>query len=156
AERRGDGAGELAAADLARREERAEDLVAPSERGVGMPQGVVHGRRLRQPREQRGLGQRERLRALGEERLRRRLRSVRGAPVEDLVDVVGEDLLLRPDPGDLLGEARLLDLAGERPPGLADVEIPDELLRDRRAALDDAAGRYVLVQRTRDAAIVEG
>ena len=38
----------------------------------------------------------------------------------------------------------------------ADVEVPDELLGDRRAALDDVALRDVLVERSEDALVVEG
>ena len=40
---------------------------------------------------------------------------------------------------DLRREAGLLDLPRERPLRVADVEVADELLRDRRAALDDVA-----------------
>jgi hypothetical protein len=58
--------------------------------------------------------------------------------VEHLVQVAGEDLLLRPAAGELLREAGLLELAREGPLRLADVEVADELLRDRRAAFHDA------------------
>lgn len=76
-------------------------------------------------------------------------------PVEDLVEVLGEDLL----PGVLLeplfGEARLLDLARQRPLRVADEEVPHELLGDRRAALNDLPVGDVLVERAEDAPVVE-
>src|SRR6185437_8277012 len=72
-----------------------------------------------------------------------------------LVQVRGEDLLLRPDAGELLGEAHLLDLARDRPLVRADVEVADELLRERRAALHDSTGLRVGIQRARDALVVE-
>ena len=57
---------------------------------------------------------------------------------------------LRPLVGELDRETRLAQLARERP--LArDVEVPDELLRDRRAALDDLALADVGPERARDA-----
>src|SRR5207248_8711037 len=118
-------------------------------------QGVVHGGRLRQAGEQSRLRQRELLRARGEERLRTGLRAVRVATVEDLVQVAGEDLLLAPLLRELRREARFLHLAGERAVGVADVEVAHELLRDRRASLDDPAGGDVLVQRSSDALVVE-
>src|SRR5260370_41827737 len=75
--------------------------------------------------------------------------------VEHLVEVGGEDLLLRPDDGKLLRQARLFQLARERAVGLADVKIADELLRDRRAALHNVPGCSILEERTCDALVVE-
>ena len=111
---------------------------------------IVKRRCLRQPREERSLRQGQRARARGVERLRARLRAVRVLAVEHLVQVRGENLRLRPDACELVREARLLDFARDRAIGVADVEVANELLRDRRAALHDAAGRRVLeVERAR-------
>jgi hypothetical protein len=56
---------------------------------------------------------------------------------------------------ELIREACLPDLARQRPLRVADVEVADELLRDRRAALDDVALREVLVEGACDALVVE-
>ena len=80
---------------------------------------------------------------LGEVRLRRGLDAVGVVPEVDLVQVAREDPVLRVHVLELLGEAGLLDLAVEGDL-LADVEVADELLRDRRAALDDVAALHVL------------
>jgi len=62
--------------------------------------------------------------------------------VVDVVQVGGEDPVLRPGPRELDGETRLDDLSLQRP--LArEIEIANELLRDRRPALDDVAGADV-------------
>ena len=69
--------------------------------------------------------------------------------VEDLVQIRGEDPVLRPLPRELDREAGLGELALQRL--LArQVQVPDELLGDRRAALDDLAGTDVGNDRTRD------
>ena len=62
------------------------------------------------------------------------------AAVEDAVQVGREDLPLRQAVGELVRQARLLQLARERALVAADVEVADKLLRDRRAAFDDPAG----------------
>ena len=73
--------------------------------------------------------------------------------VVDLVHVRGQDPLLRPA-AELDREAGLLDLPLERP--LArDVEVADELLGDRRAALDDAALAQVAPGGAGDALVVD-
>ena len=77
-------------------------------------------------------------------------------PVEDLVQIIREDLLARLLLEDLRGETGLLDLARQSPLVVPDVEVPDQLLGDRRAALHDVALRDVLVERAGDAPIVEG
>src|SRR5262249_28597036 len=56
---------------------------------------------------------------------------------------------------ELLRETGLPDLARESPLRVADVEVADELLGDRRAALHDLPVRDVLVESTRDALVVE-
>ena len=146
---------ELGAGDVAVRVHRPEDVVAPCDRPLGRLDRVVLGRRLRQTGEGGGLDEREVPRPLREVRLRRRLDPVRVAAVEDLVQVAGEDPVLRPLPVELDREAGLLDLALERPLVRHRVEVAHELLRDGRAALDDAPGLDVLHQRAGDALEVD-
>ena len=146
---------ELGAGDVAVRVHRAEDVVAPCDGPLGRLDRVVLGRRLRQAGEGGGLDEREVPRPLREVRLRRRLDPVRVAAVEDLVQVAGEDPVLRPLPVELDREAGLLDLALERPLVRHRVEVAHELLRDGRAALDDAPGLDVLHQRPGDALEVD-
>ena len=143
------------ARDHAVREHRAQHVVPPPHRDRGMEERVVHRRRLRQPCEERRLREREVARAPREERLRAGLRAVRGAAVEHLVEVRGEDALLRPRLRELEREARFLHLARERPLRVAEIEVARELLRDRRAAFDDPAGGHVRVERAHDALVVE-
>ena len=91
---------------------------------------------------------------LREVRLRRGLDAVRVVAVVDGVQVLGQDRRLRLLARQLDRETRLLELAVERLL-LAGVEIADELLRDRRAALDDLAGRDVLPGGAGDALVVD-
>src|ERR1700740_3537383 len=95
-------------------------------------------------------------------RLRARLRTVGVPPVEDLVEVGGEDSApgVLPVAGhhpveELLRKAGLLDLARQRPLGVPDIEVSHQLLGNGRAALDDLALRDVLEQGSRDALVVE-
>ena len=135
-------------------EHRVEDLVATLARAHGVGERVVGRRGLRQPGDERSLGQGERPRRAGEVRARGRLRAVGEVPVEDRVEVAPEDLLLRPGVVELHGQARLLDLALHGPL-VRDVEVADELLGDRRAALDHLPGLDVPPQRARDALRVD-
>jgi hypothetical protein len=75
--------------------------------------------------------------------------AVRPAPVEDGVEVVLQDPVLRPPAVEPDGETGLDRLPLERDL-VPDVEVADELLRERRAPLDDLAGADVLRERTRD------
>ena len=136
-------------------EHRAEHLVASRDRDRGVLERVVHRRRLRQAREHRRLRQCQPGRARREEGLCACLRSERVAPVEDLVQVRAEDTPLRPHARKLHREARLLQLSRERSLRAADIEVAHELLRDRRAALDDLPGLDVCVERSRDPLVVE-
>ena len=115
-------------------------LVAARDRARGPVQRVVARRRLRQAGQQRRLPEPELARVLREVGLRRGLDPVGVVAVVDLVHVLVEDPVLRPAAAQLDREARLLDLALERPL-LRDVEVAHELLRDRRAALDDLRRR---------------
>jgi len=112
---------------------------------------VVGRRRLRQAGEQGGLRERQLRSVPREVGLRSRLDPVRVVAVVDLVHVGGQDPLLRPGARQLDGEARLFELALDRPLLRHGVEVADELLRDRRAALDDLARADVLVESAGDA-----
>ena len=80
--------------------------------------------------------------------------AVRAVPEVDRVEVGGEDPVLRPPLGQLPGERGLAHLAGDRLLVPA-VGVLDVLLRDRRAALDDALAADVLPERAHDAAQVD-
>src|SRR5581483_3841354 len=109
---------------------------------------------LRDPGEERGLRKRQPLRVVPEVGPRRALDAVRAVAEVNGVQVTREDAVLRPALLDLPREGRLLQLARQR--ALArDVRVLDELLRDRRAALDDLPVRDVGPERATDAAQVE-
>src|SRR5262249_23038110 len=112
---------------------------------------------LRDAREQRRLGEIERLRAVAEVRLGSRLDAVGAVAEVDGVQVRGEDLDLRPVPRprlELPRERRLFQLARDRSL-IADERVLDELLRDRRAALHGALVTDVLPGRPDDPAQVD-
>ena len=132
----------------------AQHRVAPRERLPGLGERVVGGRRLRQPGEQRRLAQRRSLRRLREVGLRRRLDPVGEVAVVHLVEIRGEDPLLRPRIVELDRETRLLELPLHGPL-VGDVEVADELLRDRRPALHDLARLDVLEHGAGDALRVD-
>ena len=119
-----------------------------------MQHRVVQGRRLREAGEQRRLHQRQVLRRLREVRLRGGLDTVGVVAEVDLVHPGGEDALLRPVAAELDRQAGLLDLPLERPLP-RDVEVADELLRDRRAALDHLALVQVAPGGAEDALVVD-
>ena len=114
----------------------------------GVPHEVVVRRRLRQRREDRGLGDRQLGELLPEVALRRGLDPVGLVAVVVLVEVGGDDVLLALDALVRLGEPDRLDDLLELPLDLAvgvldevRVEEPlaDELLGDRRGAAAAAA-----------------
>ena len=122
--------------------------------GARVRHGVVAGRIGGDAREQRGLVQLEELRALSEVRARRLLDAVRAVPEVDRVQVRGEDAVLAPALLELPGERCLADLPGDRLL-VPDVGVLDELLGDRRAALDDGLVPHVRPQRSADAVQVD-
>ena len=126
--------------DVAVLVERLEHSVPPLDREGRVVERVVVGRRLRKAGQEGRLKQRQLPRRTGEVGLGRSLDAVRVVPVVDGVHVLIEDLVLRPVVAEPHGEARLDELPAERPLLVSDVEVADQLLRDRRAALDDAAG----------------
>ena len=89
-----------------------------------------------------------------EVRARGGLGAVGAVPEGDAVEVAGEDPLLRPLAVELHREAALRQLAGVRPL-VAEVERTRELLRDRRAALDDVPLTGVRDERADRAAVVD-
>jgi hypothetical protein len=125
--------------DVAVLEHGAQHRVAALERALGLVEGVEDRRRLGQAGEERGLGQGQVPRPPREVRLGGCFDPVRVVPEVHLVHVLLEDLVLRPAAVELDRQARLghLALEGDLP---ADVEVPDQLLRDRRSALHDLAG----------------
>ena len=138
---------------------RLQHVVAALHRPLGVQERVVLGGRLRQPGDQRRLGQvelRDRLREVG---LGGGLDADRGptvrGPVGGRVQVLGEDLRLRVLPLVLLRPGRLADLPLDRLLGVGDVEVADQLLRDRRASLDRGAGLQVLPARAHDRPVVD-
>ena len=79
-----------------------------------------------------------------------------GAVAEvDRVQVLGEDLLLRPLPLEVVRRGGLAQLLEHRPVALRRERVLHELLRDRRGALLRAAAEDVLVERARDAPVVD-
>ena len=79
-----------------------------------------------------------------------------GAVAEvDRVEVVAQDLLLRPLARDVVRQRGLAQLHEQRPLVLGGERVLDELLGDRRSALDRPLGDDVLVQRAADAAEVD-
>ena len=129
---------ELGVGDVVVDVQRVQHICAPGERVVRMQHRVVQRRRLREACDQRRLHHRQVLRRLREIGLRGGLDTVGVVAEVDLVHPGGEDALLRPVATELDRQAGLSDLPFERPLP-RDVEVADELLRDRRAALDDLA-----------------
>ena len=130
------------------------------QRRLRVEEGVVFGGRLRQPGEQRRLGQVQFLGRFREVGLRGRLGADRGLPfdrpVRRGVEVGVEDPVAAVLFEQFVGEARFDQLSLERVFGVLDVEVADQLLGDRRGALDRlAAGLDVLPGGAGDAFGVE-
>ena len=104
---------------------------------------VVRRGQLGQAREQRRLRQRQVLRRLGEVRLCSGLDAVRVVAVEDGVEIRRQDLVFGEAILELDREDRLAQLPVEGVL-LDDVNLRDQLLRQRRAALHDVSGHDVL------------
>ncbi len=82
------------------------------------------------------------------------LDSVRLLPEVDVVQVRREDAVLAPAAIELDGEARLGELPAEALLR-AEIEVADQLLLDRRAALREVARRHVGLQRPQDPDVVD-
>src|SRR5688572_10206691 len=90
-----------------------------------------------------------------EEGAGRRLDAV-GPPAEvDLVQVLGEDLVLVPIALELVGEGRLAELPEHGAAALGTKRVLDELLGDRRPALGGAHAQDVLEYGAADALVVD-
>ena len=132
-------------------EHLVEDDPAPLLRRLRVRDRVEERRVPRDPREERRLGERQLARGLLEVRQRRLPDPVRAVPEVDRVQVRGEDpvLVVAVPLLELPRERRLLQLARDRAV-VGDVGVLDELLRDRRAALDDGLVLDVREQRAPD------
>src|SRR4051794_34625519 len=108
-----------------------------------MLERVIHGWRLWQSGKQRGLGERQAARRSREVGLGGGLRAVRMIPVIDLVQVRLQDCPLGVARLQLGGQARLLELARQRRRRDTQVAVADELLGQRRAALDGLPGTVI-------------
>ena len=106
---------------------------------------VVERRIGRDAGEQCRLSQRQPLRTFVEIRACGLLDPVGAVPEVDRVEVGEKDAILRPDLLELPGECRFSDFPSDRL-FVADVGVLDELLRNRRATLDDAFGLDVLYE----------
>ena len=146
----------FALADLPGVSHGGEHVVAAIDRLLRTVDRIEERRGLREPGEERRLRDRQLAGGLREVRLRSGLDSVRPVPVVHLVQVRLEDPLLLPCLVQLEREAGLLDLPLQ---GLlrADraVEVSDELLGDRRAALHDVLRLEVREGGSRDRLVVD-
>ena len=135
-----------------------QHLVAAGLGLLGRAHRRVGAGRLRQAGQQRRLVQLEVLDRLPEVHARRRLGADRGLaadrPERDRVEVLVEDPRLGLLVLELLGELGLADLALVGPL-LRDVEVADQLHRDRRAALHRLAVGEVLDRGAHDARVVD-
>ena len=141
---------ELRGRDVTVDEHRVQHFVPPAERSPGIAERVVARRGLRQAGEDRRLLEGQLGRRPGKIRLGGRLDPVGVVAVEDLVHVRVEDPGLRPLPRELDREAGLGELPLQRLLA-GQVQVPDELLGDRRAALHDLARAHVRDDGARDA-----
>ncbi len=145
--------------DVAELGHLAQHLVAAFAGGRRVEDRVVFGGRLRQPGQQRRLRQGQLPDRLVEVDPRGRLHADRGAaldrPVGGDVEVGAEDFLARVPLRVLRRQLRLDDLAFEVLLRVGDAEVADQLLGDRRAALDRLAGFEVLQRGAGDALVVE-
>jgi hypothetical protein len=145
-----------------------KDEVAPALGGDRMQGGVERARRRDDRGQQRGLMRQQDRGAArlvlpapavvvveGEVRLRRRLDPVGAVAEVDRVEVVAEDPLLGPLAREVVGERGLAQLLEDGAVVLGGERDLHELLRDRRRALDRAAGRDVLQGRSADAAEID-
>jgi hypothetical protein len=148
------GGDEVAARDELLLEHETQDRSPARLRRLRVRHRVVGAGARRQAGEQGGLGQVDGFCALVEVNARRHLDAVGAVAEVDRVQVGGEDAVLRPGPLELPGERRLLHLAADRPL-LLRVRVLDELLRDRRAALDEFLVADVGPGRAHDAAEVD-
>ena len=146
-------------ADVAELGHLPQDLVAAGFRRGRLQQRVVFGGSLGEPRQQRRFGQLQLRDGLGEEDLRGGADPHRGRPfdrpVGGDVEVGAEDFPAAVALGVLDRQLRLFDLALEVALRVLDAEVADQLLGDRRAALDRFARFQVLDRGAQDPLVVE-
>ena len=119
---------------------RAQHVGAALDRGIGVRERIEVHRVLDEPGEQRGVAEVELRERRADDPLRGGLHAVGvGAEVHG-VEVLLQDAALRPLAGEPRREDRLADLAVEVALRVREVAVLDQLLRDRRATLADAAG----------------
>ena len=147
---------ELGERDLSLLEHRVEHGLAPEPGGARVRHRVVAARVGGDPGEERGLRDRQLLRAVAEVGEGSLLDAVGAVPEVDRVQVLLQDPLLRPvlRALELPGEGGLAHLPGDRLL-VAFERVLDELLRDRRAPLDDLLLADVGDERPGDAADVD-
>ena len=137
---------------------RRKHLRAAVLRRIRVAHRAVERRRLRQPRQERRFGQVQIARRPPEVHARRGVDADRLLPPDrpeaDVVQVARQDPVLRVALLHLARERGLLDLALERALRVQ-VERPDQLHRDRRAALDDRVRGDVLRRGTQDRGVVD-
>ena len=149
-QRRGVGAHESRASDLPLLEHQLEHVLPSRRCAARIRRGVVQGGIRGDPGEQGSLRQGELLRAALEVRPRGLLDTIGPVPEVDGVQVRREDAILRPALLELPGESGLAHFACECLL-VPDVRVLHELLRDRRASLDDSLVLDVLHESTGDA-----
>ena len=153
----------LCLGDVVGRHHRLQHLGAPVARGGGVGERVVLRRRLGQTRQQRRLGQAQLVHRLVEEHLRGSLHAVgllvADRPIRHVVQVAVQDPGLGVLGGQLLGQLGLDDLVFQIPGGaqlLAEIEVVDQLHRQRRGTLQAvAAADRILDRGAQDALIVQ-
>ena len=131
-----------------------EDVPPAGFRVVGVCRRVVETGVGRNPGEERRLREIQLVRVLLEVRARGLLDAVGAVPEVDGVEVRGENAVLAPPLLELPCERGFPHLPRERPL-VPDVGVLDELLRDRRSALDDLSVSHVLPEGARHSADVD-
>ncbi len=140
------------AVDEASREHPIEHVAATRERAAEVPPRLRRRGRLRNAREERGLGHGHHRRAVAEVRLARALDALDAVAEGEAVQVLLQDLVLRER---ALEGHRAEGLDGLRPDAPAAVDPLDELLRDGRRARPARAGHHVARHRAREGAPVD-
>ena len=148
------GAGEVRLADVPLVEQVLQHDLTPVARRFRVRHRVELRGVARDAGQQRRLGPRHVPGLVMEVRERRLLDPVGAVPEVDRVQVGGQDLVLRPALFELPRERRLLQLPADRAL-VMEVRVLDELLRDRRAALDDLLVAQVLPDGADDAVDVD-
>ena len=154
-ERRGPGLLVARLVDLAVIEHRQQHLIAALQGAIGMENGRIGRGGLGQPRQQRGLRQRELAQVLAKIEFRRRFKTESAVTQTHLVRVHGENLRLREAALDLNRQQNLLELSPEALFGRQE-EHPAELLGQGACSLRLAPLEQVRGSRPENADDVAG